>query len=73
MLQSGVLLDDLAAVVEQNDGTAEGALRARLCATIFLIGRLPASGAAHRPARRRHHPGPICSSKTSAAPGCASR
>ena len=47
MLQSGVLLNDLAAIIEQqNDGTAEGALRARLCATIFLIGRLPASGAA---------------------------
>lgn len=47
MLQSGVLLNDLAVIIEQqHDGTAEGALRARLCATIFLIGRLPASGAA---------------------------
>jgi hypothetical protein len=46
MLQSDVLLADLAAIIdEQNDGTEEGALRSRLCATIFLIGRLPTSGA----------------------------
>ncbi len=42
MLQSGVLLPDLAAIIdEQRDGTAEGELRARLCAIIFLIGQLP--------------------------------
>lgn len=47
MLQSGVLLGDLAAIIEeQNDGTPDGELRSRLCATIFLIGRLPTSGAA---------------------------
>lgn len=47
MLQSGVLLGDLAAIIEDlHDGTAEGALRRRLGATIFLIGRLPATGAA---------------------------
>jgi hypothetical protein len=47
MLQSGVLLQDLAAIIdEQKDGTADGDLCSRLCATIFLIGRLPRSGAA---------------------------
>jgi len=47
MLQSGVLLPDLAAIIdEQSDGTPEGRLRGRLCATIFLIGQLPTSGAA---------------------------
>jgi len=47
MLQSGVLLGDLAAIIEeQNDGTPDGELRSRLCATIFLIGRLPTTGAA---------------------------
>ena len=47
MLQSGVLLGDLAAIIEeQNDGTPAGELRSRLCATIFLIGRLPTTGAA---------------------------
>lgn len=47
MLQSGILLPDLAAIIdEQRDGTADGDLRSRLCATIFLIGRLPQSGAA---------------------------
>lgn len=47
MLQSGVLLGDLAAIIdEQNDSTPDGELRSRLCATIFLIGRLPTTGAA---------------------------
>ena len=47
MLQSGVLLGDLAAIIEeQNDGTPAGELRSRLCAAIFLIGRLPTTGAA---------------------------
>ncbi len=37
---------DLAAIIdEQRDGTPEGELRARLCATIFLVGQLPESGA----------------------------
>jgi hypothetical protein len=45
MLQSGVLLSEVAAIIaEQNDGTADGALRARLCALIFLIGELPTEG-----------------------------
>lgn len=47
MLQSGVLLPDLEAIIKrQDDGTPEGALRRRLCATIFLIGKLPTEGAA---------------------------
>lgn len=46
MLQNGVLLGDLAAIIdEQDDGTAEGQLRSRLCATTFLIAQLPRSGA----------------------------
>ena len=45
MLQSGVLLPEVAAsIAEQNDGTADGALRSRLCALIFLIGELPTEG-----------------------------
>jgi hypothetical protein len=45
MLQSGVLLSEVAAIIaEQNDGTADGALRSRLCALIFLIGELPIEG-----------------------------
>lgn len=47
MLQSGILLRDLATIIEQqNDGTPDGKLRSRLCATIFLIGKLPTEGAA---------------------------
>jgi hypothetical protein len=47
MLQSGVLLSDLAAIIaEQDDGSPDGELRSRLCATVFLIGQLPKSGAA---------------------------
>ena len=45
MLQSGVLLSEVAAIIaEQDDGTADGRLRSRLCATIFLIGELPIEG-----------------------------
>jgi hypothetical protein len=45
MLQSGVLLRDIAELIEQqDDGTADGKLRSRLCATIFLIGKLPTDG-----------------------------
>lgn len=47
MLQSSVLLRDMdRAIEEQKDGTPEGLLRARLCATIFLIGKLPTEGIA---------------------------
>jgi len=47
MLQSGILLRDLATTIEQqNDGTPDGVLRSRLCATIFLISRLPTEGVA---------------------------
>nr|MBC8253540.1 BREX system P-loop protein BrxC [Ardenticatenia bacterium] len=47
MLQSGVLGQELGVIVdEQKDGTADGELRSRLCASVFLIGRLPTSGAA---------------------------
>ena len=45
MLESGVLLREVATVIaEQNDGTADGALRARLCALIFLLGELQTEG-----------------------------
>ena len=45
MLQSAVLLREMATIIEgQNDGTVEGRLRSRLCATIFLIGKLPITG-----------------------------
>ncbi len=45
MLQSGVLLRDIATVIEQvNDGTADGLLSSRLCATIFLLSKLETSG-----------------------------
>jgi hypothetical protein len=45
MQQSGVLLREVVqAIHAENDGTAEGGLRSRLLATIFLIGRLPTSG-----------------------------
>lgn len=46
MQMSGVLLRDLAQTIQgQRDGTPDGILRARLCATIFLIGKLPTDGA----------------------------
>ena len=46
MLQSGVLLPEVSTVIaEQDDGTPDGRLRSRLCATIFLIGELPTEGA----------------------------
>lgn len=39
---SDVLLPDIAAIIgKQQDGTADGDLRARLCAMIFLLGQLP--------------------------------
>jgi len=47
MLQSGILLRDLATIIEQqDDATPDGELRSRLCATIFLIGKLPTEGVA---------------------------
>lgn len=47
MLQTGVLLRETAQTIEeQDDGTEEGRLRSRLCATVFLLGKLPAEGAA---------------------------
>ena len=42
MLQSAVLPRDVAnAIRELNDGTVDGKLRSRLCALIFMIGKLP--------------------------------
>ena len=42
MLSNGVLLRELDETIGRlHDGTPEGELQARLCATIFLIGRLP--------------------------------
>lgn len=47
MLQSAVLLRDMANTIEQlNDRTEDGKLRSRLCATIFLIDKLPTTGVA---------------------------
>src|SRR5260370_26533524 len=48
MLQSSVLLRDLAPTIENlDDGTSDGKMRSRLCAAIFLIGKLPVDGVAH--------------------------
>jgi len=45
MLQRKVLLPELAArIAELRDGTEEGILRSRLCATLFLIGELHTQG-----------------------------
>lgn len=45
MLQSGVLLREVNETVERlDDGTPDGKLKARLCAAIFLIGKLPIEG-----------------------------
>jgi hypothetical protein len=42
MLQSSMLLRDVETQISQlNNGTAEGELSARLCAMVFLIGKLP--------------------------------
>ena len=47
MLQSSVLLRDLdVAIADQGRQGPEGVLRARLCALIFLIGKLPTEGPA---------------------------
>lgn len=47
MLQSGVLLREVATIIQQmNDGTSTGKLRSRLCALIFLINKLPLEGPA---------------------------
>src|SRR6266849_2944252 len=47
MLQSSVLLRDVAAIIEKlDDGTSDGKVRSRLCAAIFLIGKLPVDGVA---------------------------
>jgi hypothetical protein len=47
MLQSGVLLRDTATMIAEQEHTGpDGALRARLCATIFLIGKLATEGPA---------------------------
>ncbi|MBI3964486.1 MAG: BREX system P-loop protein BrxC [Chloroflexi bacterium] len=46
MLQTGVLLRDVNQIIEeQNDGTPDGRLRARLCALAFIISKLPTDGA----------------------------
>src|SRR5450759_30196 len=43
MLQSGMLLRDMETKVALlDDGTEPGKLRSRLCATVFLIGKIPA-------------------------------
>ncbi len=46
MLQAGVLLRETHNFIEEQraDGTPDGELRARLCAAIFLIGKLPTEG-----------------------------
>jgi len=46
MLQTGVLLRETHNFIEEQrtDGTVDGDLRARLCAAIFLIGKLPTEG-----------------------------
>jgi len=45
MLQNGTLLREMEVIVqEQDDGTPDGRLRSRLCATIFLINQLPQEG-----------------------------
>src|SRR6266566_4547195 len=45
MLQSSVLLRDVATTIEKlNDGKSEGKMCSRLCAAIFLIGKLPTDG-----------------------------
>jgi hypothetical protein len=47
MLQSGVLLRDVATIIRQlDDGSPDGPLRSRLCALIFLINKLPTDGPA---------------------------
>src|SRR5438128_2383227 len=47
MLQSSVLLRDVATTIEKlDDGTPDGKIRSRLCAAIFLIGKLPVDGVA---------------------------
>ena len=48
MLQSGVLLREVAVMIDEQrkDGSADGVLRSRLCALIFLIGELPKDGVA---------------------------
>ncbi len=47
MLQSSMLLRDVATTIEKlEDGTPAGKMRSRLCAAIFLIGKLPVDGVA---------------------------
>ncbi len=47
MLQSSVLLRDVASTIEKlDDGTPDGKMCSRLCAAIFLIGKLPVDGVA---------------------------
>lgn len=46
MLQSGLLLREVASLIgDLDDGTDDGILRSRLCAAIFVIGKLPTEGA----------------------------
>ena len=47
MLQSSMLLRDVATTIEKlDDGTSDGKMRSRLCSAIFLIGKLPVDGVA---------------------------
>src|SRR5712692_8695645 len=47
MLQSSMLLRDVATTIEKlDDGTPDGKMCSRLCAAIFLIGKLPVDGVA---------------------------
>ena len=52
VLQSGVLLQELAETIARQQQEDDGDIRYQLCALIFLIGQLPAPGAC-----RRGHPG----------------
>ena len=46
MLTNGTLPRDVSTRIDQlDDGTEEGRLRSRLCAVIFMLGKLPKSGA----------------------------
>jgi hypothetical protein len=46
VLQSGVLLQEIAETIARQQHEAEGSLRYQLCALIFLIGQLPLGGMA---------------------------
>jgi hypothetical protein len=75
VLQSGVLLQEIAETIARQQQEADGSLRYQLCALIFLIGQLPRGGLADAGIRADANTlsDLLVTDLTSVAPSCAAR